>query len=49
MGIVDDVGPGVKGIKKGDRVVASFDMGCGQVWGNPGRSAFTHLYIGSLT
>lgn len=29
MGIVEDVGPAVKDIKKGDRVVAAFDLGCG--------------------
>ena len=29
MGIVDDVGPDVKNFKKGDRVVASFDLACG--------------------
>lgn len=28
MGIVEDVGPEVKGLKKGDRVVSAFDMGC---------------------
>ncbi len=30
MGIVEDVGPEVKNVKKGDRVVACFDIGCGQ-------------------
>jgi threonine dehydrogenase-like Zn-dependent dehydrogenase len=30
MGIVEDLGPDVKNFKKGDRVVASFDMGCGK-------------------
>ncbi|KAL2070792.1 hypothetical protein VTL71DRAFT_13818 [Oculimacula yallundae] len=28
-GIVDSMGPGVKGLKKGDRVVASFQIACG--------------------
>ncbi|KAK9817774.1 hypothetical protein WJX72_002024 [[Myrmecia] bisecta] len=30
MGIIDDVGPDVTKHKKGDRVVACFDIGCGQ-------------------
>lgn len=30
MGIVEDVGPEVKNFKKGDRVVACFDLGCGE-------------------
>lgn len=30
-GIVDDLGPGVKNLKKGDRVVASFQIACGDV------------------
>ncbi|KAK9817038.1 hypothetical protein WJX72_008732 [[Myrmecia] bisecta] len=29
MGIVEEVGPDVKSVKKGDRVVACFDIGCG--------------------
>jgi threonine dehydrogenase-like Zn-dependent dehydrogenase len=29
MGIVEDVGDQVKNFKKGDRVVAAFDLGCG--------------------
>lgn len=29
MGIVEDVGDQVKNVKKGDRVVAAFDLGCG--------------------
>jgi threonine dehydrogenase-like Zn-dependent dehydrogenase len=28
-GIVDSVGPGIKNLKPGDRVVASFQIGCG--------------------
>lgn len=30
MGIIQDVGPDVKNFKKGDRVVACFDLSCGQ-------------------
>ena len=30
-GRVDAFGPGVKGLKKGDRVVASFQIACGDV------------------
>jgi threonine dehydrogenase-like Zn-dependent dehydrogenase len=30
-GQVDSMGPGVKGLKKGDRVVASFQIACGDV------------------
>ncbi len=29
MGIVHEVGPKVKNFKKGDRVISSFEMGCG--------------------
>ena len=29
MGIVEEVGPEVTKIKKGDRVVVAFDLGCG--------------------
>lgn len=31
-GIVDEIGPGVKGVKKGGRYVASFNIACGDVW-----------------
>ncbi|KAG0653094.1 Glutathione-dependent formaldehyde dehydrogenase [Hyphodiscus hymeniophilus] len=31
-GKVDSMGPGVKGLKVGDRVVASFQIACGDVW-----------------
>jgi threonine dehydrogenase-like Zn-dependent dehydrogenase len=30
MGIIEDVGSNVKSLKKGDRVVAAFDIGCGK-------------------
>lgn len=30
-GIIDEVGPGVKGFSKGERVVASFQIACGEV------------------
>jgi threonine dehydrogenase-like Zn-dependent dehydrogenase len=30
-GLVESMGPGVKGLKKGDRVVASFQIACGEV------------------
>ncbi len=32
MGIVEEVGSEVKNIKKGDRVVVSFTISCGQCW-----------------
>jgi len=32
MGIVDSVGPGVKNLKPGDRVVISFAIACGQCY-----------------
>ncbi|KAL2649603.1 hypothetical protein R1flu_017731 [Riccia fluitans] len=32
MGVVHDVGPDVKNLKKGDRVVACFDIACGQCY-----------------
>ena len=31
-GIVDEMGSAVKGLKKGDRVVASFQIACGDCW-----------------
>jgi len=31
-GIVDEMGPGVKNLKKGDRVVASFQIACGECY-----------------
>src|ERR1700755_1675187 len=31
-GIVDDIGAGVKGLNKGDRVVASFQIACGDCY-----------------
>ena len=30
-GVIDEMGPGVKKFKKGDRVVASFQIACGEV------------------
>ena len=33
MGIVHEVGPNVKSVKKGDRVVACFDIGCAHAAG----------------
>lgn len=32
MGIVEDVGPDVKNIKKGDRVIVPFPVSCGHCW-----------------
>lgn len=31
-GIVDEMGPGVKNLSKGDRVVASFQIACGECY-----------------
>lgn len=31
-GIVEEVGPEVRSLKKGDRVVTAFDIGCGHCW-----------------
>ncbi|GAA5917216.1 hypothetical protein JCM8208_002639 [Rhodotorula glutinis] len=32
MGVIDQVGPGVKNFKVGDRVVAGFNVGCGECY-----------------
>ncbi|MBB3906425.1 S-(hydroxymethyl)glutathione dehydrogenase/alcohol dehydrogenase [Anoxybacillus rupiensis] len=32
MGIVEEVGPGVTKVKKGDRVIVPFTIACGQCW-----------------
>ncbi|HEX8099539.1 MAG TPA: alcohol dehydrogenase catalytic domain-containing protein [Actinomycetota bacterium] len=32
VGVVEDVGPEVKGFKAGDRVVIAFDIACGHCW-----------------
>ena len=31
MGVVDEMGPAVKGLNKDDRVVVSFQIACGEV------------------
>ena len=41
MGIVDEIGSGVKLLKKGDRVVMPFNVACGRCLNcEEGRSAF---------
>ena len=47
MGIVDSVGPAVKTLKKGDRVVASFDLGCDRVNASPPSSPKAVLACGT--
>ena len=32
MGIVEEVGPDVKKLKKGDRVIVPFNVSCGECW-----------------
>lgn len=32
MGVVEDIGPSVREIKKGDRVVIPFNISCGNCW-----------------
>ncbi len=47
MGIVESVGSDVKNIKPGDRVVSSFEMGCGQCFYCKVCSSFTPWTIAS--
>ncbi|EKM79724.1 hypothetical protein AGABI1DRAFT_84290 [Agaricus bisporus var. burnettii JB137-S8] len=51
MGIVDEVGPAVAVLKKGDRVVMPFNVGCGRCANcEEGRSAFcTHVNPGFVS
>jgi threonine dehydrogenase-like Zn-dependent dehydrogenase len=37
-GVVESMGPAVKGLKQGDRVVASFQIACGEVCGLESRN-----------
>ena len=45
MGIVEDVGDQVKNVKKGDRVVAAFDLGCGGCMCDSSTAQLLHLSL----